>query len=680
MDEKIERPELKNDSPASAVEESTVQAVETPAEDESLSPAVEGEEIPENPASADGMEEQPAEEEPQDTAEDPDAPLVMSLPAESMEAVEMPAAPAPAPVPAGPAEKLFTGLSCLGLPVLLILAAAMTFLEVWQIRDLWCAGEARLAEAVMNMKSDWLTLSAGGQAYVDNPPLYIWFTHALSRIPHITEPMAIFLAVASSHALFIGSIWALARGTGHDRRSAFAAGLVALCCVFISGLACLPGTALLFAATVALGMTCLYRGWIKSFAPFWLAAGFLLMGVATLIDGPMGIVYAVVSSVLFLFWRGTPGRLNSRDGLPGFFLMLLMVGAWLGALYLGGHTGYIRELVNTHIISRLFESRCCDVWWFYLAALPIVWLPWILVILFVNWFGVLRGIPTVWKTRKNDGGSSWLWIWLVTGAALLSCLKAKEVVYALPLLAPMAVLIGRSVLRLSAGRSRCFFGLSAALMALAGLTLVLVDVYPFIKPYIPAGWLPPMPACLETCIISLDGTMYMGAVLILLAVILLSFTRLALPGGALLITAIGMVAFIQPFHFFVVPSLEKMLAPAPAAVEQAPAAQPAPAVPADESPAAPAEPAVPAKAEPAAETPTEIPAAPAEPAAPAKAEPATEAPAEASAAPAADAAPAEKPAEAPVEKPADAPAPEKALEEKPAETPAPAEAPASTSA
>ena len=655
MDEKIERPELTNDSPAAAVEESTVQAVETPAEDETPSPVVDAEESPENPAASDDTEQQPAEEAPldtadsQDAAEDADAPLAMPLPAEGVEAVEMPAAPAQAPVPAGPAEKLFNGLSCLGLPVLLILAAAMTFLEVWQVRDLWCAGEARLAEAVMNMKSGWLTLSAGGQAYVDNPPLYIWFTYALGRIPHITESMAIFLAAASSHALFIGAIWALARGTGHDRRSAFAAGLVALSCVFISGLACLPGAALLFAATVALGMTCLYRGWIKSFAPFWLAAGFLLMGVATLIDGPMGIVYAVVSSVLFLFWRGTPGRLNGRDGLPGFFLMLLMVGAWLGTLYLGGHTGYIRELVNTHILSRLFESRCCDVWWFYLAALPIVWLPWILVILFVNWFGVLRGIPTVWKTRKTDGGSSWLWIWLVTGAALLSCLKAKEVIYALPLLAPMAVLTGRSLLRLSVGRSRCFFGLSAALMALAGLALVLVDVYPFLKPYIPAGWLPPMPACLETCITALDGTMYMGAVLILLAVILLSFTRLALPGGALLITAIGMVALIQPFHFFVVPSLEKMLAPTPAAVEQAPAAQPAPTVPADEAPAAPAEPAAPAKAEPAPEAPAEAPAAPA-----------TEA--------------------APADKPADAPAPERAPEEKPTETPAPAEAPASTNA
>ncbi len=631
MDEKIDRTELKNENAVSAdapvMEESAAQPAAPSIEDENLSLDADRSENPaeERPA----LDAEQAQDADQETIEKADAPLVMPVPAEETEPVEMPATPTVAPIPAGPAEKLFNGLSCIGLPVLLLLAAAMTFLEVWQFRGLWCADEARLAEAVMNMKSSWLTLSAGGQVYVDNPPLYIWFTYALGHIPHVTESMAIFLAAAASHALFIGSIWILARGTGHDRRTAFAAGLTALSCVFISGLATLPGAALLFAAFVALGMTCLYRGWIKSCAPFWLGAGFLLMGAATLIDGPMGIVYSVVSSILFLFWRGTPGRLNGRDGLPGFFLMLLVVGAWLGMLYLDGHAGYIRELVNVHIVSRLFESRCCDVWWFYLAVLPIVWLPWVLVVLFVNWLGVIRGIPSLWKTRKTDGGSSWLWIWLATGIALLSCLKAKDAVYALPLLAPAAVLTGRSLLHLSADRSRCFFGLSAALMALAGLALVLADVYPFLKPYIPAGWLPPMPECIDACLFALDGTMYMGAILILLAVLLLSFTRLALAGGALLITALGMIALMQPFHLFVTPSLEKMLAPAPAAVEQAPAVQAEPVVPADPVPAAPAE--------------------------KASAEPAAEAPAEA---PAEKAAPAEKTAETPAESTPTAPAPE----------------------
>lgn len=497
-------------------------------------------------------------------AEPDDAPILLDAPAEEAKKdhIRMPDAPAPEPPASGAAARLFDALSYAGLPVLLILAAAMTFLEVWQVRDLWFSDEVRLADAFMNLKGgDWLMLTMNGLPYPDKPPLYFWFMDALTRIPGVGAPMVLFLAVALSHLLFIGSIWLLARGTGHDRREAFAAGLVALGCAYISGAACYPRMDLLFAAVVTLGMTCLYRGWIKSFAPFWLAAGFLLMGAATLIKSPLGIAFAVVTSVIFLFWRGTPGRLNGRDGLPGFVLMLLMLMAWAGALYLGGHQDYLRDMVGTQLAGRVLEGgRHVQPWWYYLAALPIMWLPWILVILFVNWFAALRGIPAAWKSRRERGGSSWLWIWLVTGAAMLSLVQAKMSVYALPLLAPLAVLTGRSVMRLTPGRSRCFFSLVSVLIALAGLALVALEAFPVVRPYI-GSYLPAVPAMADPWLDALHGTMYMGGVLILLAVALLFFTRLALPGGALLITAFGMIVMLLPYQAFVAPSMDKILSP-----------------------------------------------------------------------------------------------------------------------
>lgn len=497
-------------------------------------------------------------------AEPDDAPILLDAPAEEAKKdhIRMPDAPAPEPPASGAAARLFDALSYAGLPVLLILAAAMTFLEVWQVRDLWFSDEVRLADAFMNLKGgDWLMLTMNGLPYPDKPPLYFWFMDALTRIPGVGAPMVLFLAVALSHLLFIGSIWLLARGTGHDRREAFAAGLVALGCAYISGAACYPRMDLLFAAVVTLGMTCLYRGWIKSFAPFWLAAGFLLMGAATLIKSPLGIAFAVVTSVIFLFWRGTPGRLNGRDGLPGFVLMLLMLMAWAGALYLGGHQDYLRDMVGTQLAGRVLEGgRHVQPWWYYLAALPVMWLPWILVILFVNWFAALRGIPAAWKSRRERGGSSWLWIWLVTGAAMLSLVQAKMSVYALPLLAPLAVLTGRSVMRLTPGRSRCFFSLVSVLIALAGLALVALEAFPVVRPYI-GSYLPAVPAMADPWLDALHGTMYMGGVLILLAVALLFFTRLALPGGALLITAFGMIVMLLPYQAFVAPSMDKILSP-----------------------------------------------------------------------------------------------------------------------
>ena len=535
----------------------------------------------------------------------------LALEGESSEAAEAQPAPAPVAPKPGIAAMFFNGLSCIGLPVLLVMALAMTFMEVWFVRDLWFSEEARLADVFMNVKAgDWLVLMQNGQPYPDNPPFYFWFMEALTRIPSftvptfglleapeitisITMPMVMFLAVALSHALFIGSIWMLARATGHNRRESFAAGLVTLCCTYISGLACIPGMHLLFGAVVALGMACLYRGWIKRFAPFWLALGFLLAGAATLVESALGMAFAIVTSFFFLFWRGTPGRLNGRDGLPGFLLMLLGVGGWLGYLYLTGHQDYLHDIVMTQLINPVMGEGQGLVWWYYLAALPIIWLPFTLLVLFVNWFAVLGGIPTLWRERKTNGGSSWLWIWLATGVAMLSFMGAKTAFYAVPLLAPLAVLTGRSIIRLTPGRSRGFFALTALVLALSGLALVLFDVWPTIGGYIPADWkalalayLPAewqacIPAMLQPLVAALDGTMYMGAALVLTAVILLFLTRRALPGGALLVMTIGMIGMFLTFQAMVVPSLDAMFsqsAQAEAKVEQT--AAPAPAAPA----------------------------------------------------------------------------------------------------
>jgi hypothetical protein len=204
------------------------------------------------------------------------------------------------------------------------------------------------------------------------------------------------------------------------------------------------------------------------------------------VESALGMAFAIVTSFFFLFWRGTPGRLNGRDGLPGFLLMLLGVGGWLGYLYLTGHQDYLPDIVMTQLINPVMGEGQSLVWWYYLAALPIIWLPFTLLVLFVNWFAVLGGIPTLWRERKTNGGSSWLWIWLATGVAMLSFMGAKAAFYAVPLLAPLAVLTGRSIIRLTPGRSRGFFALTALVLALSGLateedygviTMVLSGIY-----------------------------------------------------------------------------------------------------------------------------------------------------------------------------------------------------------
>lgn len=478
----------------------------------------------------------------------------------------------------GPAEKCFNALSWAGLPVLLVLVALVVFQEFLAPRALWLFDEVRAADVYMRfLGGDQPALSLNGVPYTDMPPLYFWFLKGLNQLPHVDQPLLFFLGTALSAMLYISAIWLLARATGHDRRTAFAAGLLALTSFFVMGLAQCPNADLLFAAVIALSLTCFYRGWIKAKAPLWLTLAFLLAGTAILIKGPLALAYPLIASVLFLFWRGTPGRLNGRDGLFGFLLMLLMIGAWLVMLYAAGQTDYIVELFQRQLTDRIFDAGDMAMpWWFYLAALPPVCLPWVLLPLFVNWWGALRGAPAAWRTRRENGGSSWLWISLVAGVALLSALSAKSLTALLPLLAPLAVLAGRSLLRLSPLRSRFYFFFTALLFLLLGLALVAAHYHTKLLPLLPAAWSarlgdlpPPVFAWLDAA----KNLVCMGGVLIILALLLFFLCRRSLPGGTLLLCSVSLIVMNLPFAKNVAPSLESVFSPRAQAEMMAPLAR-----------------------------------------------------------------------------------------------------------
>ncbi len=473
--------------------------------------------------------------------------------------------------PAGPCAHIFNGLSYVGLPLLILLSAALTFWGVWHVRDLWFSDEVRIADVLMNLKNGgWLILTQNGLPYTDTPPLYFWLMEALSWIPGITAVMAMFLASALSHALFIASVWLLARGTGHDRRVAFASGLIILGCLLIDGLASYVRMDLCFVAAINLGMLCLYRGACKTSAPLWLLSGFLLLAAATLIKGPFGIALAISVSILFLCWRGTPGRLGGRDGFPGFLFMLLVIAGWLGYLYMTGNQDYVRDIIGVQVAGCVQEGgRPAGPWWYYLPATALAWLPWTLLLLFINWLDAARGLHRVWKERKDRGGDAWLWLWILCGIAILSAVHAKLVINMLPLAAPLAVLTARSLLRLSPTRSRGFFCLCAVFLAIFGLALVTVDAYPLLKEFAPAGWLPALPSAAEAWIGRVEGCIFTGSTLIVVAVLLLLFVRTSRPDGALLAMSFGLAAVMAPYFYFTVPSLNSLLSPRTQAVAMA---------------------------------------------------------------------------------------------------------------
>lgn len=186
----------------------------------------------------------------------------------------------------------------------------------------------RELHALHNLGVGLFGVAASGLPSPELYPVYHWFLSALSLIPGIdslslaayipgVQPTAgleqisgypvqlLPLASALSALFLILLTWALARATGNDRRTAFASGLVLLTGFACMGLPRISGSDMLFTAILTLAGICLYRGWIKAFAPLWLFAGFALVALSALAGGLLGLVLPLLVSLVFLLWRGT---------------------------------------------------------------------------------------------------------------------------------------------------------------------------------------------------------------------------------------------------------------------------------------------------------------------------------------------------------------------------------------
>lgn len=484
---------------------------------------------------------------------------------------------------AGPAEKTFQLFSRIGLLILIGLVLLLTFQEMLFPRDFWFSDEVRHADIYMNMlQGDWLALTLNGLPYPDKPPLYFWFLNALDMLPGLNMPQLFFVGIALSTMLFVALTWLFARALGFDKRVAFASGLLLLSTFYFIGLTHYPRMDMLFSSVILAAFLCFYKGWVKQSAPVWLTFAFLLTGLACLMKGPFGLALPLVASIFFLLLRGTPGRLNGKDGVMGFALMLLMLMAWICALYFTGNGEYLATIFQGQIWGRAVEaSQHPQAWWYYLVALPLVLLPWVFLIFYVNPWQALKGIPAAFKARKEAGtasGALWLWVLIITGFVALTFVSSKIAVYLLPLMAPLAILLAKALLNLSPRRSRYFFFLVGVLFVSIGILFCLCAFADSIIPFLAPHALPfaasmlgitgeiSVPPVVMAWATQLFGFIYLGIPLIILGLILVMGTRRSLAGGSLLVACVGIILCTQGFTRLVAPDIAHILSPRAQAV------------------------------------------------------------------------------------------------------------------
>ncbi|MDR2801448.1 MAG: hypothetical protein LBB52_09360 [Desulfovibrio sp.] len=455
----------------------------------------------------------------------------------------------------------------LALSPLLTLSLMLALQTIFSLdaRALWFSDEVRHADAFRYLleQGKGVILYMNGAPYPDKPPLYFWFLRGLYEFLHSEGPMLHLTGAAVSALLYLWAALALGRTVARvDRRSNFAAGVILLSTGYVMGLIHYGRMDLLFSALILCSHILLYKALIGEGRDYLrMVIAFLLAGAATLVKGPLGLAFPLCSALLFMLWKLSFRRLLRPDFFIGLLAGLIPAGIWLLLVYLeSGSADFILDsLLRRQVLERAVDTfHHKETWNYYLVRLPLLFLPWTLLLLCLPWWkilvtGLMRGAAAVRAPEKQ--GLAFLWCMLVSGLVLLSCLSGKILIYCLPFMPAAAILAGRAALglnRLGAGILR--YGLALLLLG-AGIALLAGGLMLF-------GVIPMPDFNLPEWRLETNGAFFLTAGILLICGSLvwvgLSGRR---PEGPLLIMALCCTSLGYPIGSLLAPAFDPVMSP-----------------------------------------------------------------------------------------------------------------------
>ena len=433
------------------------------------------------------------------------------------------------------------------LLTIIFFLAVQTVPSLWS-GELWLPDEVRHASILQNMlrSGSWLQLELGGTPYVDKPPLYFWFQGAVVRLLGTDRPPVFFLTVAVSGLFFLYSTYLMARRVGGmSREGGLLCTLLLLSNFFFIECCHSPRMDLMFYGFMNCGVICLFLAWSRTgFRPLTVA-GFALLAVATLIKGPLAVLFPVLGGVVWLCWQRRARRLLNWDVALGLVVAQCMVGAWLWSWYQTTGPVVMKEIFLDQLVKRAVDSpNLREPFLYFFWMLPLKWMPWTLLLLCLP-LRQMTGRPfwVRWWAGRSSVESGPLLLWCLTLGVfiVLTCMSYKRNNYLLALFAPCIVLTGRGLGRLGAAFLR------RLAVALAVIYFLVALVMPVVKFFYDQPE-------------HTKGLLWVGALLALMALALVRF-RNRPAGQIVLLAAIGMTLVTQPIYMITRPGQDAVTSP-----------------------------------------------------------------------------------------------------------------------
>lgn len=297
----------------------------------------------------------------------------------------------------------------------------------------------------MYQGGDWIVPTMGGDPWLERPPVPSWFICAVYAVAGTPENDA----VARFAAILVAvPIVLLVAGIGsrlYGRTVGIVSGLIYATTQEFHTYASNPEADIFLALIVTAVLAVFVRlefgpraartgestGFLSG-RPWLVAAFFALLGATNLAKGVIfGTVMAGAPIAGYLLWNHSWMQIRRYVWLWGMLLAGGVALVW-PVLVIGRYPEII-ELWKEHYGGRLNSGYLREPWWYYLAFVPNVLIPW-----------TVPALLGLWATRKaafaGPGPERFLWCWAILPPAVFSLSDGKHHHYLLQCLAPWAIL------------------------------------------------------------------------------------------------------------------------------------------------------------------------------------------------------------------------------------------------
>jgi 4-amino-4-deoxy-L-arabinose transferase-like glycosyltransferase len=305
------------------------------------------------------------------------------------------------------------------------------------------ADEPRYAQVAREMldRSDWVTPTLQGKAWLEKPVLYYWEAMLSFHIARGVTDQAARLPAAFDAAMLIAAIYFFLRRfrPGSELDGA----LITASCAGVIGFAHAAATDMPLTAAFAIALLAWYA-WYGSSRRIYLSAFYIALALGTLAKGPVAPALAAVIILLFVAvkhdWRAIPRTF----WVPGIFLYLAVMLPWYVAVQ-SRNPEFFRVFILEHNLARfsqdLYHHR--QPFWFYLPVFLLATMPWTLVLI----VAVAERARLIWSegkqafARAEDSWALFLLIWMFVPVLFFSASQSKLPGYILPAVPAAALLV-----------------------------------------------------------------------------------------------------------------------------------------------------------------------------------------------------------------------------------------------